>query len=113
MKLTRSNPWKARWLRLENELKSFAKKMPNKKVISAEIVLDTMKQITKKNVSRDVVSSRFILQHYPDIDKTKLHYGRKSGKLSYTKKGGTFYYKENDVILWWQEYSKYVQEKKK
>lgn len=112
MKLKRINIHKVRWERLKNELKSFTKKQPNKEVISAEIMLDTMEAIEKKHVSRDVVSSRYILQHYPEIDKTRLHYGRKTGKLQYTKKGGTFYYKESDVVLWWSEYSKYVQGKK-
>lgn len=111
MKIKRTNIHKVRWERLKNELKSVTKKLPNKKIISAEIMLGTMEAIEKKHVSRDVVSSRYILQHYPDIDKTRLHYGRKSGKLQYAKKGSTFYYKESDVILWWSEYSKYMQKK--
>lgn len=108
MKFKRTNLYKVRWCRLEKELKDFVKTFPNKP-ISAQLILNTMENIAKKHLSKDVVSSRFILQKYPEMDRMRLQYGRKTGKLEYIKKGGMFFYKEADVVLWWNEYVKYVQ----
>ncbi len=105
-----NKPYKIRWFRLKGELQKFAKKFP-KELLSAQLILNTMENIEKKHLSKDVVSSRFILQKYPEMDRMRLQYGRKTGKLEYVKKGGMFFYKEADVILWWNKYVKYVQRK--
>jgi len=109
MKLKRSNVYKVRWIRLINELKSSFKKFPTYKV-GLDVMINTMENIEKEHLSKDIVSSRFILKKYPDMDRMRLKYGRDSGRLSYEKRGGMYYYKETDIVLWWAGYSKYTQE---
>jgi len=41
MKIKRVNVYKVRWLRLENELKKFKEKFPNKS-LTAQIIIDSM-----------------------------------------------------------------------
>ena len=108
----KNNPYKLRWLQMINEVKQVLKKHPDIKV-ELKVILKTMLNIEKKRLSNDVVSSRFILQKYSDIDRGRLKYGRDKQDLPYEKKGGMFYYKERDIVLWWNNYSKVVQKKGK